>query len=94
MEGVSAWKDQPVRKPLILRGARQVGKTNIVRSFGKEYKHYIELNLEKEEDVELIKNSKEPTLYEVIENEKQKRKAFTESLLPRLQSSEWRGSFI
>src|SRR5699024_2595417 len=53
-----AWKKQKSRKPLILRGARQVGKTTIVRSFGNEYEHYIELNLEKEEDLEIIENSK------------------------------------
>lgn len=33
------WKDSPCRKPLILNGARQVGKTYILRQFGeKEYK--------------------------------------------------------
>lgn len=32
-----AWKDAPRRKPLIVRGARQIGKTHSVRSFGEEY---------------------------------------------------------
>lgn len=32
------WKDSPYRKPLILQGARQVGKTYILLEFGK--KHY------------------------------------------------------
>lgn len=31
------WKDKPDRKPLILRGARQVGKTWLLKEFGKEY---------------------------------------------------------
>lgn len=32
-----AWKDSPSRKPLVLRGARQVGKTYTVKEFGKHY---------------------------------------------------------
>ena len=32
------WKNSPYRKPLILQGARQVGKTYILLEFGK--KHY------------------------------------------------------
>jgi len=42
------WKDKKDRKPLILKGARQVGKTYILQAFGKEYfsqVHY--LNFEK-----------------------------------------------
>lgn len=42
------WKDKTNRKPLIIRGARQVGKTSLVREFSKEFKCYVELNLEKE----------------------------------------------
>lgn len=53
-----SWKANEDRKPLILRGARQVGKTTIVRSLSKTYAHFIELNLEKQEDFELIENSK------------------------------------
>lgn len=44
------WKTKPNRKPLILRGARQVGKTTTIRDFGKEYTKTIFLNLEKPED--------------------------------------------
>src|SRR5690606_11588248 len=44
------WKKKPNRKPLILRGARQVGKTTLVRDFSMTYKHSIHLNLEKKED--------------------------------------------
>ena len=31
------WKNDPRRKPLILRGARQVGKTWLMKEFGKKY---------------------------------------------------------
>jgi predicted AAA+ superfamily ATPase len=40
------WKKAPRRKPLLLRGARQVGKTYITRKLGKEFPHFVEVNLE------------------------------------------------
>ena len=41
------WKADLARKPLVIRGARQVGKSSLVRLFSKEYRRYAELNLEK-----------------------------------------------
>lgn len=49
------WKLENGRKPLILRGARQVGKTTIVNEFGRQFNHYISLNLEKSEDASFFK---------------------------------------
>ena len=43
------WAKSKYRKPLVLRGARQVGKTTVVKEFSKEFENYIYLNLEKEE---------------------------------------------
>jgi predicted AAA+ superfamily ATPase len=44
------WKESPIRKVLILRGARQVGKTSIVRKFGNEhFTQLVEINLENRE---------------------------------------------
>lgn len=40
------WKDANWRKPLILRGARQVGKTTLVKEFGKSYHQFLYFNLE------------------------------------------------
>lgn len=40
------WKSSSLRKPLLLRGARQVGKTTIVNLFSRHYQQYIYLNLE------------------------------------------------
>lgn len=40
------WKDDAYRMPLLLRGARQVGKTYVVRQFGKSFPHFIEVNFE------------------------------------------------
>ena len=38
------WKENSRRKPLVLRGARQVGKTTLVKEFGKEFDFFISLN--------------------------------------------------
>ena len=40
------WKQDPTRKPLLLRGARQVGKTYAARTLGATFQSFIELNLE------------------------------------------------
>lgn len=48
------WKQSSMRKPLIMRGARQVGKTTLIRAFGKTYRHFIELNLEKAQEKALF----------------------------------------
>ena len=44
------WRDSPHRKPLVLRGARQVGKTALVRELGKDFDRYIELNFDENPD--------------------------------------------
>jgi predicted AAA+ superfamily ATPase len=41
------WRNSPIRLPLLLRGARQVGKTHVVRQLGKKFTHFVELNFEK-----------------------------------------------
>ncbi len=45
------WKSEENRKVLLLRGARQVGKTYIVRELAKDFTHFIEVNFEKNADV-------------------------------------------
>ncbi|MCG8323763.1 MAG: AAA family ATPase [Cytophagales bacterium] len=44
------WAEKPRRKPLVLRGARQVGKTTVANLFSKNFDQYIYLNLELAED--------------------------------------------
>ena len=44
------WRDKSHRKPLVLRGARQVGKTTLVEEFSKEFDSFISLNLEIADD--------------------------------------------
>ena len=39
-----SWKINLNKMPLIIKGARQIGKTDAVRNFGKSYKYFIEIN--------------------------------------------------
>jgi len=48
------WSAKADRKPLILRGARQVGKTTIVADFAKNYGTFLSLNLELKADRDLF----------------------------------------
>ncbi len=50
LEELRKWRVKETRKPLIITGARQVGKTTVVRQFSEEYKAFIYLNLELPED--------------------------------------------
>jgi len=45
-KALELWKAEARRKPLLIRGARQVGKTLTVRQFGKEFDSFIEINFE------------------------------------------------
>lgn len=54
IEILHKWKNNPSRKPLIVRGARQVGKTTLVDTFGQQFKQYIYINLERKNDAELF----------------------------------------
>ena len=39
------WKESKYKMPLIVSGARQIGKTNAIRNFGTQnYKYFIEIN--------------------------------------------------
>lgn len=48
------WKESLRRKPLLVRGARQVGKSWAVRHLGESFRYYIEINLEKEPDLKKL----------------------------------------
>ena len=43
------WKNEPNRKPLLLRGARQVGKSSTVRALGLQFDYFLEINFDKKE---------------------------------------------
>ena len=40
------WGEQKDRKPLLIRGARQVGKTWLIREYAHSYPSFVEINLE------------------------------------------------
>jgi predicted AAA+ superfamily ATPase len=65
------WLKNPRRKPLIIRGARQVGKTWLVRELARSQKRrLVELNLEKRPDLSELFNSNNPSqICELIEAE-------------------------
>lgn len=45
------WKNAPKRKPLLIRGARQVGKSTAVQQLGKTFKYFVEVNLERQPSI-------------------------------------------
>jgi len=48
------WKNTEHRKVILLRGARQVGKSSAVRELGKSFEHFVEINLEKQPQLKAI----------------------------------------
>lgn len=53
------WKSSDNRKPLIIRGARQTGKTAAVEMFGRSFSNYIYLNLERGADKQLFEKGRD-----------------------------------
>jgi predicted AAA+ superfamily ATPase len=54
IQDLMQWKSGKNRKPLVIRGARQVGKTTIVNEFAKQYDVFLNLNLENKVERELF----------------------------------------
>jgi uncharacterized protein len=54
---LDAWYRKEHRKPLILRGARQTGKTSVVQIFAASFKQFLYLNLELTEDRKLFEQN-------------------------------------
>ena len=84
------WFRKPNRKPLILRGARQVGKTTLVSLFAKRFKQTIQLNLERQEDRELFERGY--TINELMDaifflNNKNRQEADTLLFIDEIQNS-------
>ena len=62
------WRNREGRHPLILRGARQVGKTFLVRELAKGFAHYLEVNFEEDRSLSELFRSKNPqTVCELLE---------------------------
>src|SRR5579863_6303177 len=48
---LSAWRNEKEGKPLLIRGARQVGKSTAIRELSKQFDHYLEVNFEEQRQV-------------------------------------------
>ena len=52
LEQLSKWKQKEKKKPLLIYGARQVGKSWIMEEFGRtQFKDFIHLNFERNERI-------------------------------------------
>ncbi len=67
LEELLNWKNDSDRKPLILKGARQVGKTWLMKQFGEEcYEDYFYFNFDEEDDIaSIFTSNKDP--YRIVE---------------------------
>ena len=57
MTHLRQWKGKSNHKPLVLRGARQVGKTTVIDAFGKEFDNYLYFNLDEDSDRALFERN-------------------------------------
>lgn len=48
------WSKETNRKPLLIRGARQVGKSFAVRELGRKFDYFVEINFDQREDVRVL----------------------------------------
>lgn len=51
LSNLESWRKDPERRVLLVRGARQVGKTFTIRSFGAGFKHLLEVNFEESREI-------------------------------------------
>ena len=42
------WKNDKAKKPLMLRGARQIGKSSSVKNLSKQFRYFIEINFDED----------------------------------------------
>ena len=65
-DALCVWKSESDRRPLLIRGARQTGKTYLINEFGKrEYRSLVTLNFERNPEYKDIFSSYDPN--EIIE---------------------------
>ena len=57
-----AWKEAPVRKPILLKGARQIGKTWAMETFGKEcFRYCVKFDFDRQQELKSVfQTSKDP----------------------------------
>lgn len=81
LQRLEAWKSSTEHKPLVLRGARQVGKTTLINQFSAGFDNYLYLNLDRKRDRELFVEEDIPALIDKIHIHCQKRKSDGKTLL-------------
>lgn len=81
LQRLEDWRLSEEHKPLVLRGARQVGKTTLVNQFSKAFDTYLYLNLDRKRDFELFAEDDIPTLIDRIHIHCRKRKSDGKTLL-------------
>ncbi len=62
-----AWKKSGKRKPVLLRGTRQVGKTRTVRNLGGQFDYFLEINFESDKSIHAL-FERNISVVEIIEN--------------------------
>lgn len=66
LQRLEQWKLSGGHKPLVLRGARQVGKTTLIEQFATGFDNYLYLNLDRKRDRDLFVEDDIPTLIDRI----------------------------
>ena len=89
LKDLQAWKTSSQHKPLVLRGARQVGKTTVVKQFGQSFNTFVYLNLELPADSRLFDGqlSPESTLQRIFLEKKVQRSGHTLLFIDEIQHS-------
>lgn len=55
------WKTESDRQPLLIRGARQVGKSSVIKQFGQQFDNFLEVNFEQDaQAIRIFENSLQP----------------------------------
>ncbi|KWW26808.1 MAG: putative ATPase (AAA+ superfamily) [bacterium P3] len=78
---IERWKESTEHKPLVLRGARQVGKTTLINHFATGFDNYLYLNLDRKRDRDLFVEDDIPTLIDKIHIHCRKKKKDKDTLL-------------
>jgi len=81
LQRLEHWKSSGEHKPLVLRGARQVGKTTLIEQFATGFDNYLYLNLDRKRDRDLFVEDDIPTLIDRIHIHCRKRKTDGTTLL-------------
>ena len=64
LEALKKWKTSTDRKPILIKGARQIGKTWVMEEFGRQcYEHYVKFDFDEQRTGVSFSNNKGSTSY-------------------------------